>query len=143
MTKKKNNLTLEQLDAYAKTLTSKQVNMLYENRMKTKYTEVKALNEAESMIPSRDEYFVVFVPKVAFIENGDNNIQLTYAVCANKDNIKHVILPQTGVYFYTGIPADYEYAIRKLVEMGYGEYIKDSVEPDYLYIIDEAEASAE
>lgn len=74
MTKKKNNLTLEQLDAYAKTLSSKQVNMLYENRMKTKYTEVKALNEAESMIPSRDEYFVVFVPKVAFIENGDNNI---------------------------------------------------------------------
>ena len=61
--------------------------------MKTKYTEVKALNEAESMIPSRDEYFVVFVPKIAFIENGANNVQLTYDVCANQDNIKHVIIP--------------------------------------------------
>ena len=130
-----NNLTLEHLDRYAKSITTKQVNMLYENRLKRQYTTVKALNE--SMIPSSDEYFVVFVPKKAFAAIGDNNIQLTYAVQADKPNLHHVIRPQEGVYFYTEIPADYEYCIRRLCEMGYTDFIYDSVDDDYKYIIDE------
>ena len=137
MIKNNNNLTLEQLDAYARTITSKQANMLYENRMKKKYSSVGALNEAESMVPSRDDYFVVFVPQIAFAELGDNNIQLTFAVCAGKDDVRHVIKNKEGVYFYTDIPADYEYIIKKLVEFGYGEYIKDTVEPDYLYLVED------
>lgn len=133
---KKNNFTLEQLDTYAKTITTKQVGMLYENRLKKKYESVKALNES-SMIPSRDDYFVVFVPKSAFAEHGDNNVQLTYAVQANKTNLRHTIQPQLGVYFYTDIPAQYEDCIRTLCRLGYADAIKDSVEDDYKYICDE------
>lgn len=39
----KNNIKIEQLDAYAKRLSSKQMNMLYESKMHKKYS--KPLNE--------------------------------------------------------------------------------------------------
>ncbi len=136
---KKNNFTLEQLDAYARTLSSKQVNMLYENRLSKKYVTVKALNENESMIPDPDEYFRVFVPQKALAQMGHNNIQLTYKVCENESGLKHTIIPGSGIWFYTQIPAFYEHAIQKLVNFGYADFIRDTVEPDYQYILDETE----
>ena len=98
----KRNFTLEQLDAYARSLTTKQTNMLYENRLHKTY---KPLNEAFE--PDADEYYTIFLNNQALRENGSNAAKVVMQVVPNKDYIKYKAT-NYGVYFYVTIKQDYE-----------------------------------
>jgi len=103
------------LDAYAKTLTSKQTNMLYENRMKKPYVK-HSLNEAFE--PDADTYFTVIVPREAVDELGDTPVQLIVAIVQNRDYIK------------------YKMDKYSLVSRGYSDAIRDNIDQDFADILE-------
>lgn len=129
---KNNNLTLEMLDAYAKTLTSKQTNMLYENRMKKPYVK-HSLNEAFE--PDADTYFTVIVPREAVDELGDTPVQLIVAIVQNRDYIKYK-MDKYSLYFYTEFPQDYKKVLEILVSRGYSDAIRDNIDQDFADILE-------
>ena len=126
----KRNFTLEQLDAYARSLTTKQTNMLYENRLHKAY---KPLNEAFE--PDADEYYTIFLNNQALRENGSNAAKVVMQVVPNKDYIKYKAT-NYGVYFYVTIKQDYEELLQILAGLGYADAICSQVEPEFQYCLE-------
>ena len=82
------------------------------------------------------EYYYLLLPKDSYENKQQTNLDVLRQLNVNNEStIKHHVT-EKGIYFYTEIPAYYEDAIRKLVDMGYGEYIKDSVDEEYVFLID-------
>ena len=82
------------------------------------------------------EYYYLLLPKDSYENRQRTNLDVLRQLNVNNEStIKHHVT-EKGIYFYTEIPAYYEDAIRKLVDMGYGEYIKDSVDEEYVFLID-------
>jgi hypothetical protein len=126
----KRNFTLEQLDAYARSLTTKQTNMLYENRLHKTY---KPLNEAFE--PDADEYYTIFLNNQTLRENGSNAAKVVMQVVPNKDYIKYKAT-NYGVYFYVTIKQDYEELLQILAGLGYADAIRSQVEPEFQYCLE-------
>lgn len=122
---------LEILDRYAKSLTTRQTVMLYENRMHKKY---KPLNEAFE--PDAEDYFRVFVSNAALEENGSNRTNIVMLVAAGRDYIKYKAT-NYGVWFYVTIPDDYIDLLEILRNAGYADAIRDTVDEKYRYVLDE------
>ena len=122
------------LDRYAKSLTTRQTNMLYENRMHKKY---KPLNEAFE--PDADEYFSVFVPNASLEKHDTNRAKIVLQIAAGKDYIKYKAT-NYGVWFYVTIPDDYIELLGILKDEGYADDIMDSVDENYRYILVDANA---
>ena len=125
---------LATLDKYARSLTSRQTNMLYENRMHKKY---KPLNEAFE--PDADEYFSVFVSNDALDKHDSNRANIVLQIAAGKDYIKYKAT-NYGVWFYVTIPDDYIELLGILKDAGYADDIMDSVDEKYRYILVDANA---
>ena len=125
---------LATLDKYAKSLTTRQTNMLYENRMHKKY---KPLNEAFE--PDADEYFSVFVSNDALGKHDSNRAKIVLQIAAGKDYIKYKAT-NYGVWFYVTIPDDYIELLGILKDAGYADDIMDSVDEKYRYILVDANA---
>ena len=115
---KKRNFTLEQLDAYARSLTTKQTNMLYENRLHKDY---KPLNEAFE--PDADEYYTIFLNNLTLKEHDSNAAKVVMQVVPNRDFIKYKAT-HYGVYFYVVIKQDYEELLKILANLGYADAIR-------------------
>lgn len=127
---KKRNFTLEQLDAYARSLTTKQTNMLYENRLHKAY---KPLNEAFE--PDADEYYTIFLNNLTLKEHDSNAAKVVMQVVPNRDFIKYKAT-HYGVYFYVVIKQDYEELLKILANLGYTDAIRGQVEPAFEYCLD-------
>ena len=103
---------LNVLEAYARSLSSKQVNMLYENKLHKKYNKESVVNEG---IPSGS--FKMYVTEEMLNENKTTVAQLLKQ-CGNKsiDVKKHV---GGGYTFYTKNSTAYSRFIGNMVDEGY------------------------
>ena len=118
----KRKFTLEHLDAYARSLTTRQTNMLYENRLHKSY---KPLNEAFE--PDADEYYTIFLSNKTLEDHGSNRAKIVTDVVPGRDFIKYKAT-NYGIYFYVVIRQDFEDLVRILSELGYADNIADQVE---------------
>ena len=119
----KKGFSLVQLDEYAKRLTQKQANMLYENRMHKKYK--KMLCEAHVM--DEDEDFSLYLDDAAFYEV--SRAELLAEIIGIDQSVKSRTTP-TGIYFYTDMPDVYVDIINTINDYGLSDYV-DNVEPGY------------
>lgn len=135
----KKKYTLSELDAYAHSISKRQSEMLYENRLGRKYASNKVINEAFE--PDSAIYFKVFVPGDAVRTTGETIVSFVFKIVTD-DNIKYKVVKndgKDGVWFYSDIPSFYEKIIIKLCKMGLGREIRPFTEPDYQQLIDKVE----
>ena len=138
----KKKYTLAELDAYAHSISKRQSEMLYENRIGKKYVSCKTLNE--SFEPDSSIYFKVYVPENAIKNTGDTITAFVFKIVTD-DNIKYNVVKKDGklgVWFYSDIPSFYEKIIIRLCKMGLGSEIRPYTEPDYQHLIDKVEPDA-
>ena len=128
--KQKRNFTLEQLDAYARSLTTNQTKMLYENRLHKSY---KPLNEAFE--PDADEYYTIFLNNLTLKEHESNAAKVVMQVVPSNDYIKYKAT-HYGIYFYVTIKQDYEELLKILADLGYADAIRSQVEPAFQYCLE-------
>ena len=119
----KKGFSLVQLDEYAKRLTQKQANMLYENRMHKKYK--KMLCEAHTM--DEDEDFSLYLDDAAFYDV--SRAEVIAEIIGIDQSVKSRTTP-TGIYFYTDMPDVYVDIINTINDFGLSDYV-DNVEPGY------------
>ena len=119
----KKGFSLVQLDEYAKRLTQKQANMLYENRMHKKYK--KMLCEAHTM--DEDEDFSLYLDDAAFYYV--SRAEVLAEIIGIDQSVKSRTTP-TGIYFYTDMPDVYVDIINTINDYGLSDYV-DNVEPGY------------
>lgn len=119
----KKGFSLVQLDEYAKRLTQKQANMLYENRMHKKYK--KMLCEAHTM--DADEDFSLYLDDAAFYDV--SRAEVIAEIIGIDQSVKSRTTP-TGIYFYTDMPDVYVDIINTINDFGLSDYV-DNVEPGY------------
>ena len=119
----KKGFSLVQLDEYAKRLTQKQANMLYENRMHKKYK--KMLCEAHTM--DEDEDFSLYLDDAAFYDV--SRAEVLAEIIGLDQSVKSRTTP-TGIYFYTDMPDVYVDIINTINDYGLSDYV-DNVEPGY------------
>ena len=119
----KKGFSLVQLDEYAKRLTQKQANMLYENRMHKKYK--KMLCEAHTM--DEDEDFSLYLDDAAFYDV--SRAEVIAEIIGIDQSVKSRTTP-TGIYFYTDMPDVYVDIINTINDYGLSDYV-DNVEPGY------------
>ena len=119
----KKGFSLVQLDEYAKRLTQKQANMLYENRMHKKYK--KMLCEAHTM--NEDEDFSLYLDDAAFYYV--SRAEVLAEIIGLDQSVKSRTTP-TGIYFYTDMPDVYVDIINTINDYGLSDYV-DNVEPGY------------
>ena len=119
----KKGFSLVQLDEYAKRLTQKQANMLYENRMHKKYK--KMLCEAHTM--NEDEDFSLYLDDAAFYDV--SRAEVIAEIIGIDQSVKSRTTP-TGIYFYTDMPDVYVDIINTINDFGLSDYV-DNVEPGY------------
>ena len=119
----KKGFSLVQLDEYAKRLTQKQANMLYENRMHKKYK--KMLCEAHTM--DEDEHFSLYLDDAAFYDV--SRAEVLAEIIGIDQSVKSRTTP-TGIYFYTDMPDVYVDIINTINDYGLSDYV-DNVEPGY------------
>lgn len=119
----KKGFSLVQLDEYAKRLTQKQANMLYENRMHKKYK--KMLCEAHTM--NEDEDFSLYLDDAAFYDV--SRAEVLAEIIGIDQSVKSRTTP-TGIYFYTDMPDVYVDIINTINDFGLSDYV-DNVEPGY------------
>ena len=119
----KKGFSLVQLDEYAKRLTKKQANMLYENRMHKKYK--KMLCEAHTM--DEDEHFSLYLDDAAFYDV--SRAEVLAEIIGIDQSVKSRTTP-TGIYFYTDMPDVYVDIINTINDYGLSDYV-DNVEPGY------------
>ena len=119
----KKGFSLVQLDEYAKRLTQKQANMLYENRMHKKYK--KMLCEAHTM--NEDEDFSLYLDDAAFYYV--SRAEVIAEITGIDQSVKSRTTP-TGIYFYTDMPDVYVDIINTINDYGLSDYV-DNVEPGY------------
>lgn len=119
----KKRFSLVQLDEYAKRLTQKQANMLYENRMHKKYK--KMLCESHTM--NEDEHFSIYLDDAAFYDI--SRADVISGITAIDNSVKSRTTP-TGIYFYTDMPDVYIEIIEWINDNDLSDYV-DNVEPGY------------
>ena len=119
----KKGFSLVQLDEYAKRLTQKQANMLYENRMHKKYK--KMLCEAHTM--NEDEDFSLYLDDAAFYDV--SRAEVLAEIIGLDQSVKSRTTP-TGIYFYTDMPDVYVDIINTINDYGLSDYV-DNIEPGY------------
>lgn len=119
----KKGFSLVQLDEYAKRLTQKQANMLYENRMHKKYK--KMLCEAHTM--NEDEDFSLYLDDAAFYDV--SRAEVLAEIIGLDQSVKSRTTP-TGIYFYTDMPDVYVDIINTINDYGLSDYV-DNVEQGY------------
>ena len=119
----KKGFSLVQLDEYAKRLTQKQANMLYENRMHKKYK--KMLCEAHTM--DENEHFSLYLDDAAFYDV--SRAEVLAEIIGIDQSVKSRTTP-TGIYFYTDMPDVYVDIINTINDYGLSDYV-DNVEPGY------------
>ena len=119
----KKGFSLVQLDEYAKRLTQKQANMLYENRMHKKYK--KMLCEAHTI--NEDEDFSLYLDDAAFYDV--SRAEVLAEIIGIDQSVKSRTTP-TGIYFYTDMPDVYVDIINTINDFGLSDYV-DNVEPGY------------
>lgn len=124
----KKGFSLVQLDEYAKRLTQKQANMLYENRMHKKYK--KMLCEAHTM--NEDEDFSLYLDDAAFYDV--SRAEVLAEIIGLDQSVKSRTTP-TGIYFYTDMPDVYVDIINTINDFGLSDYV-DNVEPGYEHYLD-------
>lgn len=124
----KKGFSLVQLDEYAKRLTQKQANMLYENRMHKKYK--KMLCEAHTM--NEDEDFSLYLDDAAFYDV--SRAEVLAEIIGLDQSVKSRTTP-TGIYFYTDMPDVYVDIINTINDYGLSDYV-DNVEPGYEHYLD-------
>ena len=124
----KKGFSLVQLDEYAKRLTQKQANMLYENRMHKKYK--KMLCEAHTM--NEDEDFSLYLDDAAFYDV--TRAEVLAEIIGLDQSVKSRTTP-TGIYFYTDMPDVYVDIINTINDYGLSDYV-DNVEPGYEHYLD-------
>ena len=119
----KKGFSLVQLDEYAKRLTQKQANMLYENRMHKKYK--KMLCEAHTM--DEDEHFSLYLDDAAFYDV--SRAEVLAEITGIDQSVKARTTP-TGIYFDTDMPDVYVDIINTINDYGLSDYV-DNIEPGY------------
>lgn len=133
--KTRKRYSLAELDAYAHSISKRQSEMLYENRLGKKFIKAKSVNEAFE--PDSSIYFKVFVPNQAINAIGETVVSFVFKIVTD-DNIKYKAV-KDGVWFYSDIPSFYEKIIITLCKMGIGGEIRSFIEPDYQYLVDKVE----
>ena len=118
-------LTLEQLDAYAKRLSSGQVGKLYESFTGTKHVGYIA----ETAGIDENQFYTVYLPLTAFPNDIDESDFLIALKKIKYDDIQYK-QTQTGLYAYTEHCDTYIKILELIRDLGYAGYA-DKVEPGY------------
>ncbi len=119
---KKHNIPLNVLDEYAKTITSKQMKMLYENKLNKKYR--KSLYE--NMKYQNDNSYNVYLDLYTLNE-ANMTIDTAIARYVNKYNLQYN-KTLDGVYFYSNLEDNYIGLLENLVNDNFNpEALKNSV----------------
>lgn len=111
----KNNISLSTLDEFAKRISSKQVNMLYENRMHKKYSKKVFESSADIFADN----FCLYVAKTNY-ETKFLQAELIADVAENVSDCNYKVT-ETGIYFYTELPDAYD-LLKKYFENNDIEY---------------------
>lgn len=123
----KNNIKLEHLDSYAKRLSTKQMNMLYESKMNKKYKN-RLFEDTDFLMESEDdddEYTVYMSEFVLMMNDLTAEEALEFAV----PGVDAEIDDENGVLFSTVYDKAY---IDLLDELRiYAEDIRETVHPDF------------
>lgn len=117
--------TLEQLDAYAKRLSSNQVGKLYESFTGNKH--VSYIAETNGI--DENKYYSVYLPLTAFPED---SAETDFLISLKKIDYTDVNYKQTqtGIYAYTEHCNTYIKILNLIRDLGYSRYA-DKVEPGY------------
>lgn len=137
---KRNNIKLNILDNYARILTQRQTEKLYEAKCNKTHTK-KLLKESSA----EESKFRVFFPKSVMAEAGQNiNRVISYLqygeISNGDDQVEDFFYTPTeqGFWAYTIFKDSYEVVLGRAAELGLSDGIAEYVRPkecvDYLYL---------
>ena len=109
------NIPLNILDNYAKSLTSKQVKMLYENKCQKKFK--KPLYE--NLKYQSDNNYKIYLDTYTLNE-ANSSIDKTLLRYVNKYNLQYNVVNE-GVYLYTALPENYLSLLENLLQDGFNK----------------------
>ena len=125
------NIPLNVLDEYAKLLTPKQVNKLYESKCNKKYK--KPLYE-NKQYQSKDNYSVYLTNYI--LEKANSSITKVLTSYVNKFKLQYNIINE-GVKLYTSNPLNYKELIEKLIDDKFNiNLVKRVANKDYRKLIE-------
>lgn len=106
------NIPLHILDEYAKTISQKQVNMLYENKCNKKYK--KALYE--DLKYQNDNSYSIYLNDFT-LDEAELSVKKALVRYVNKHKLQYNVVSD-GVYFYTPLEENYIALLEDLVNDG-------------------------
>ena len=115
---KKKGFDIVTLDEYAKRISKKHADMLYENRLHKKYK--RRLFEGNEFDTS--DYYKIYVSNELFKDNKIPSKDFIYNIQDIDSRIKFQETP-TGIYFYADIPYTYKQLCEYLKDNGYSDYV--------------------
>lgn len=116
------NISLQILDEYAKVITAKQANMLYESKCKKKFK--KQLNEG--MEYQNNDNFKVYLDLFT-LDEANSSVEKALARYVNKYKLQYNVIKE-GLYLYTPYEENYEGLLENLYNDGFDvEALKENV----------------
>ena len=109
----KHNIPLNILDEYAKTISSKQANMLYENKCQKKYK--KRLYEDKAY--QDDSNYHLYLSAYT-LDEANSSVEKALIRYVSKHNLQYNVVDD-GVYLYTALPENYISLLEHLVKDGF------------------------
>ena len=117
------NIPLNLLDEYAKAISSKQANMLYENKCHKKYK--KHLYE-DKKYQSDDNYHIYLNSYT--LDEAHSSVETALSRYVSKYKLQYNVVDD-GVYLYTPLPENYMSLLENLVNDGFNkEALKNIVD---------------
>ena len=107
------NIPLNVLDEYAKTISSKQANMLYESKCNKKFK--KALNEG--MEYQNDDSYSIYLNAYT-LDEAKSSVDKALVRYVNKYKLQYNVVDD-GVYLYTPMAENYMGLLENLVQDGF------------------------
>lgn len=121
----KHNIPLNILDEYAKVISSKQANMLYENKCQKKYK--KRLYEDKAY--QNDSNYHLYLSSYT-LDEANSSIEKALIRYVSKHKLQYNIVDD-GVYLYTPLPESYMSLLEHLVKDGFNvDALKHVVDND-------------
>ena len=121
----KHNIPLNILDEYAKVISSKQANMLYENKCQKKYK--KHLYEDKAY--QSDNNYHLYLSSYT-LDEANSSVEKALIRYVSKHKLQYNIVDD-GVYLYTPLPESYMSLLEHLVRDGFNvDALKHVVDND-------------
>lgn len=111
------NIPLSVLDTYARTISSKQSNMLYETKCNKKYKK----KLYENMKYQNDDSYSLFLSNYTLDEN-NSSVEQALLKYVNKNGLQYNVISE-GVYFYTPFIDNYLSLLEDLEHDGFDKKI--------------------